>query len=60
MTPFVRQINSGEKTTVSVSIKAPDSPGRYVLAVDLVCEGVTWFSQTGNPLLFIPVRVQKS
>ncbi|MFO7980808.1 MAG: methyltransferase domain-containing protein [Candidatus Aminicenantes bacterium] len=59
-TSFAKQINPGEKTTVSVSIKTPDSQGRYVLAVDLVCEGVTWFSQCGNPPLFIPVQVKKA
>jgi len=59
-TSFNKEINPGEKTTVSVSIKTPDSPGRYVLAVDLVCEGATWFSHCGNPPLFIPVQVKKA
>jgi len=58
-TAFTKDIHSGEKTTVSVSIEPPDSSGRYILAVDLVCEGVTWFSQTGNKPLSIPIHVKK-
>ena len=58
-TAFTKDIHSGETTTVSVSIKPPDSPGRYILAVDLVCEGVTWFSKTGSKPLSIPVHVKK-
>jgi SAM-dependent methyltransferase len=56
-TAFTKDIHSGEKTSVSVSVKSPDLPGRYILSVDLVCEGVTWFSQTGNTSLSIPVRI---
>jgi len=58
-TAFTKDIRSGEKTTVSVSIKPPDSSGHYILAVDLVCEGVTWFSQTGNKPLSIPIHVKR-
>lgn len=58
-TAFTSDVRSGEKTTVSVSIKPPDSSGRYILAVDLVCEGVNWFSQTGSKPLIIPLQVNK-
>jgi LCP family protein required for cell wall assembly len=36
-----------EETTVEINIKAPDTPGRYILQYDMVYEGVTWFSEKG-------------
>ncbi|MBD3413245.1 MAG: methyltransferase domain-containing protein [Candidatus Aminicenantes bacterium] len=59
-TSFSKGVSPGEKTSVTLFVRAPDKPGRYILAVDLVCEGVTWFSQTGSPCLSIPIGVQKS
>jgi hypothetical protein len=44
---------------VSLKIIAPDTPGDYVLAVDLVQEGKTWFSDAGVPTLDIPFRVRR-
>jgi hypothetical protein len=38
-------------------ITAPDKPGRYVLAYDLVHETVAWFSQKGVIPLEIDINV---
>ncbi len=43
----------GQSTEVEAFITAPDKPGRYVLAYDLVHEKVAWFSQEG----VIPLEV---
>ena len=32
-----------------MTIRAPAAAGDYVLAIDLVKEGVTWFSEAGKP-----------
>jgi hypothetical protein len=32
---------------MSCRIETPRTPGRYTLALDLVDEGVTWFSRAG-------------
>lgn len=37
--------------TVSATVVAPAQPGTYVLEWDLVLEGVTWLSSTGEPTL---------
>jgi len=42
-----------ESATVKIILHAPEKPGRYVLAYDLVHEQVTWFSQAG----VIPLEV---
>ena len=38
-------IRPGEVALVPVTVAAPDEPGRYVLELDLVEEGVRWFSR---------------
>jgi hypothetical protein len=38
-------------------IKLPDTPGTYVLAVELVHEGHVWFSDAGHPWLELKIRV---
>jgi SAM-dependent methyltransferase len=55
--PLPRAIAPGAQCTMSLRVETPSSPGRYVLAVDLVEEGVTWFSVAGAPMLRQPVRI---
>ena len=57
-TPLPGSIDAGETTTVALVVRAPSSAGRYRLAIDLVCEGVTWFSETGRPCLEVPFQIQ--
>jgi hypothetical protein len=42
---------------VALRITTPDPPGTYILAIDLVQEGRTWFRNAGSPTLDIPYRV---
>jgi len=48
----------GGSRAVAIRIKCPDAPGRYTLAVEMVREGVTWFSEAGVAPLRIPFRVR--
>ena len=48
----------GAETEITVSIKAPNSPGDYTLEIDMVHEGVTWFKDRGARPLVIPVKIQ--
>jgi SAM-dependent methyltransferase len=50
-TPLPRPVAPGADCEMTVRIDTPGTPGRYTLAVDLVEEGVTWFSGAGAPLL---------
>ena len=57
-TPLPRALSPGESVTMTVTVEAPPRPGRYTLAIDLVEEGVTWFSRAGAPMLRQPVTVR--
>jgi SAM-dependent methyltransferase len=57
-TPLPRPIGHGETCPVAVAVRAPDAAGRYNLAIDLVREGVTWFSEAGHPWLAVPFTVR--
>jgi hypothetical protein len=47
-TPLPGDLPTGSGTRLRASIQAPDRPGRYELHLDLVHEGVTWFSEQGD------------
>jgi len=50
-TPLPRAVAPGTTCEMTLRVDTPAAPGRYTLAVDLVEEGVTWFSGAGAPLL---------
>ncbi len=50
-------VAAGESVDLALSVEAPSAPGRAILAVDLVHERVTWFSEQGVPPLRIPVNI---
>jgi hypothetical protein len=47
----------GGSATVAVTIPAPTKPGTYVLQLDLVREGVAWFSSGGVPTANVSVAI---
>jgi SAM-dependent methyltransferase len=46
-----------QKLTVELQIKAPEMPGIYLLELDLVQEGVTWFKDMGSKTCVLEVNV---
>lgn len=56
-TPLPSPLRPGEAREVLAKVVAPDQAGKYILALDLVQEGVTWFSEAGVPWLRIPIRI---
>ena len=43
---------------MTLTVEAPQRAGSYILAVDLVEEGVTWFSRAGARMLRNKIRVR--
>jgi hypothetical protein len=47
----------GQTITIKAHVLAPAQPGQYLLAWDLLREGLFWFSILGNPTYNVPVTV---
>jgi SAM-dependent methyltransferase len=58
-TSLVKPVMPGEICKAELKILAPEKPGKYILAIDLVQEGKTWYSEAGNPSLQIPMVIKK-
>jgi len=56
-TPLPRAVGQGASVRVNTRIVAPQAPGAYTLAIDLVEEGRTWFSERGVPFGRVAVTV---
>lgn len=57
--PLPRTVEPGTQATIAFRLRTPDQPGKYLLAVDLVEEGLAWFSDAGVPCLTVPVTVTR-
>jgi hypothetical protein len=55
---LLRNLDPGETVEVLLTINAPASPGLYVLEIDMLQEGVTWFGLAGSKTVKIPVDVR--
>ena len=51
-------LGPGRDVEVPLEITAPAKPGKYILQLDMVQEGVTWFQDKGSPVLKVNVDVQ--
>jgi len=47
----------GGETQITLTVNGPRTPGKYTLEIDMVHEGVTWFSERGAQPLLLNVRV---
>jgi hypothetical protein len=53
-------LKRGDRAELPLTVTAPKTEGQYVLEIDMVHEGVTWFYQRGSPTLRWPVKVGAS
>jgi len=54
-----RPLKPDEKCKVEMKILSPDEPGKYILALDFVQEGKTWYSEFGSPCMHIHMKIKK-
>jgi SAM-dependent methyltransferase len=57
-TALPRALGPGETCRVTMTVRAPQTPGACWLAIDLVKEGVTWFSEAGSPCHTVRIDVR--
>jgi SAM-dependent methyltransferase len=57
-TPLAEPVPPEHSVETVLQVEAPTAPGRAILAIDLVHEGVTWFSQQGVVPYRMNVRIR--
>jgi hypothetical protein len=57
-TALPADLQPGGRVNLTLSVTAPRSPGDYVLEIDMVHEGLTFFREKGSTPLRLPVRVE--
>jgi hypothetical protein len=56
-TPLAANVNPGASANVNLKVGAPRDPGTYTLTIDLVREGIGWFSTFGSTPYRVPATV---
>jgi len=57
--PLMRDLKPGEEAEFQLTINAPKDPGDYILEIDMLQEGVSWFALRGSKTVRMPVKVYK-
>ncbi|WP_054467261.1 phosphopantetheine-binding protein [Planktothricoides sp. SR001] len=57
---LLQDLHPNADVVLSLSVKAPNAVGEYILELDLVEEGVTWFQQKGSKTTGINVKVSEN
>lgn len=58
-TSLPRPVAPGDRCHASLRVQVPEQAGSCRLLIDLIEEGVTWFSGAGSPHLQVPFRVRQ-
>ena len=54
------EIAPGQEVEMPLAVNAPKTPGEYVLEIDMVQEGVSWFGVRGSPTVRLRMKVDQS
>ena len=55
--PLLQIVPPGLEWPVLMTMRAPAAPGRYVVEIDMVHEGISWYGHKGSPTLRFPFNV---
>jgi len=55
---LLRDLAPGQETEIDLTINAPINSGKYILEIDLLQEGVSWFGLRGSKTLQLPITIE--
>jgi 4-amino-4-deoxy-L-arabinose transferase-like glycosyltransferase len=55
---LLRNLAPGETTELALPVNTPARPGRYILEIDMLQEGVSWFGLKGSRTVRLPVEIR--
>jgi 4-amino-4-deoxy-L-arabinose transferase-like glycosyltransferase len=55
---LLRDLKPGETTELLLAVNSPAEPGHYILEIDMLQEGVSWFGLVGSSTVRMPVEVE--
>lgn len=55
---LLRDLKPGETTELLLAVNSPREPGNYILEIDMLQEGVSWFGLVGSVTIRLPVEVR--
>jgi acyl carrier protein len=58
--PLIRDMKPGSTEEIELTVRTPGKAGRWILELDLIDEGVTWFKDQGSPVIQLQVNVQRN
>lgn len=56
--PLPQNLRPGEETQLQLTVNAPRSAGDYILELDMLQEGVSWFASQGSPTIRLSVKIE--
>ncbi|HEV2862742.1 MAG TPA: glycosyltransferase family 39 protein [Pyrinomonadaceae bacterium] len=56
--PLLRDLAPGEEVEMPLAVNAPPHAGDYLLELDVLQEGVSWFGLRGSRTVRLPVRIE--
>lgn len=56
--PLTRNLAPGETMELKLMVNAPKLAGNYILELDMLQEGVSWFASQGSPTIRLPMKIE--
>jgi 4-amino-4-deoxy-L-arabinose transferase-like glycosyltransferase len=56
--PLLDDLQPGEQVEMSLTVNAPSSAGNFILEIDMLQEGVSWFGLRGSTTVRLPIKVE--
>ena len=56
--PLLSDLRPGDEAELRLVVNAPRRAGDYLLEIDMLQEGVSWFGLKGSKTLRVPVKVE--